>query len=109
MRTLVPQNMIVDLGEKPEVERGLSLEAGAHPHGHRVWREAVHSLGPPSTHFFLSHHIFHLLEMRNQHLAVDEDELQKEWIFVSVRAEGWLRQGGGEQPKAQLHFPHCSQ
>jgi hypothetical protein len=47
--------------------------------------------------------------MRNQRLAVDEDELQKEWIFVSVRAEGWLRQGGGEQPKAQLHFPHCSQ
>lgn len=100
--------MIADLGEKPEVERSLSLEAGAHPQGHRVWCEVAYSLGPPSTHFFLNHHIFHLLETRNQLLAIDEDELQKEWILFQGEQKGSSDRGGGEQPMAQLHFPHCS-
>lgn len=100
--------MIVDLGEKPEVERGLSLEAGAHPHGYRVWCEAVHNLGPPSTHFFLSHHIFHRLVTRNQCLAIDEDELKKEWILFQCKQKASSDREEGNQPKAQLYFPHCS-
>lgn len=105
MWTLVPQNMIVDLGEKPEVERGLSLEAGAHPHGHRVWCEAAHSLGPPSTHFFLSHHIFHLLETRNQRLAIDEDELQKEWILFQCEQKAGSDREEGSNQRPSSTFP----
>lgn len=65
MRIFVLQNMIVDLGEKLEVERGFLLEVGVYLYGYRVWREVAYSFGFLFIYFFLSYYIFYFLEMRN--------------------------------------------